>query len=290
MAKEYIGFEYFAESLKDERKKITKLRFENCEYHFWYSRGRYCFKCLQGENSVEKFGKCEDMLNSVTIQNKKLKDIWDSDGLEYFYKPIHNWYKSEKSHFYLLGKEYRECSKIYTKDMAKYRLKRVSEGYGGTLINMMYLVHCWSANLFGLCFFLIFLGGFMCIPPIDGITITIGFFKVACTILYFANVVSLGMVGFFTPLLTDEPDKLKSYLKGNVIIDILAFVSIIIACINIAANIQYALAIKTFIVFILSDIISLFVGYRLYKLYYGKKLREAEKIREEYLNKQSSDQ
>ena len=295
MAIEYISYERFVNEISNDRKKETIIRYENNEYKFWYEKGKYCFKqCLPESESIKKFNMYEEVLNSVIIDNKTLNEIINSNDCEYLHKKTINTNKyallinrnKEFVTYKLIIKPYLINKPLYSSVVLNAQKERVKKGYSDILINKNFFINLWYIYLLSIIILFVVILGLFCMFPIDGISITQTAFKTARVGLICSQLITFVLVGFFAPLLNDAPNKTSGYYKSNFLIYGLSLVSIIGVSINAGMNIGISEGIKTFCVFILGDIAALSVGYIIYKLYYKQKLKEAEKIREEYRKEQ----
>lgn len=290
MAIEYIDYKSFLDEIVKNRKSETKIRFKGKEYKFWFEKGKYCFQqYFPKRKNIQRFSKYEVMLDEIIIEDKTIKEIFESDECEYIYKKFYN---SDKESFYflkdkdavaynLIMKPYLNNKSWYDDVMMEAQKKNVIERQAEIIINKNWLLYLWYMRILSIIAIATTIPGIICVFPECGY---IGDYRfmISSIILFVVQILSFVLFGFFIPLLSDSSNKIRCYLQTNYFMYFFEVVFIIGTSINVGIKIGVNIGLVTFLVFLFSNVLAMMIGYKAYKIYYNKKLKEAEKIREEY--------
>lgn len=286
MAIEYISYERFIQEISENRRKKTEVKYKGKKYRFWYENGKYCFQQYLPQNkSIKKYQTYEKMLEQIQIEGKSIKELWDKDGFEYVYKSIFNPFRMGNAQITYLVTYYHTYKNLYNEIMTFAQKINVKIGIEDIEFNKQFYMHLYDLYVSGVITAFIGVTGIACIMPLS--YENYGDFLLFRSSLFYSHIISFVLMGFFIPLLNDEQNKISGYYKSNLLIYFYALVSIIGVSVNTAVmNTNILSGITTFLIFIISDMLCLMIGYLIYRIHYNKKLKEAEKIREEYRKEQ----
>lgn len=288
MATEYISYERFLDEIRLNRKvrnkAKTKVRYKSNEYMFWYEKGKYCFKqYLPEDQNVQRFGSYERMLIEIRIEGESIENLWDKDGFEFIYEVVKNWFIDKRSYSYYYEKYYKRNKELYSHTMMKAQKNNVKKGTQNIIINKQIALNIWDFSFFGSAIIFLCVFGTFALLLLSYIFEDVVFDRTMVNFtfigLILAHVFTFMAIGFFAPLLTDAPNRMASYYHANRPLYIYALITLGIAGL-------WNLWLVPII--IVCDAISMGIGHIAYRLYYKKKLQEAEKLREEYRKEQEA--
>lgn len=269
MATQYISYDRFVNEIRYEREAEKRIRYLGKEYKFWYEGGRYCFQqYLPKKLEVQRYEMYEKMLEEVKIEGKSIKELWDTNGFEYIYR-IRNVFGVSREYSYYVKLWYKQMKDLYNTTMKKANINRIILGEDKTEQNIQADLFAWAIYIEFLIFgFFVFLAMF-CGFQMMGSGIFLPYMFVS-GITYIAII----PMTFYIYLINSGPKKLKYVFAKEWV----TWIFILLCHIFINWKLLW--------LSIIIDALGVLTGYVMYKSYYNQKLKEAEKIREEYRKKQ----
>lgn len=217
---------------------------------------------------VQKYGMYEKMLEEVKIEGKSIKELWDNNGFEYIYR-VRDDVVISRGYQYFMRKAYEETKDVYSGIMKRANINRIILGEDKTEQNIQADLFAWAIYIefliLGFFAFLAMLCGFQMIG--SGIFLPYMFVS---GITYIAII----PMTFYIYLINSGPQKLKYVFAKEWV----TWIFILLCHIFINWRLIW--------LSIIIDALGVLTGYVMYKSYYNQKLKEAEKIKEEYRKEQ----